>query len=74
MVSKALRKSSIVALAIVITTCLSLTRSVLAQEALGSRVNGLISLDVSDHYITPRGLNVENQGVVAEPLTCCFGS
>jgi hypothetical protein len=66
MFSKALR------IAIVITACLVLTRSVFAQEALGSRVNGLISLDVSDHYITPRGLNVENQGVVAQPLTLLF--
>jgi hypothetical protein len=72
MVRKALRRSSILAVAIVLTVALSLTSSVSAQEALGSRVNGLVSLDVSDHYITPRGLNVENQGVVAQPLTLLF--
>jgi len=43
-----------------------------AQDGLGSRVNGLISVDVSDHYITPRGLNVEDQGVVVQPLTLLF--
>jgi hypothetical protein len=48
------------------------TRSVWAQDELGSRVNGLISIDYSDHYITPRGLNVEDQGVVAQPLTLLF--
>jgi hypothetical protein len=31
-----------------------------SQDVLGSRVNGLLAFDISDHYITPRGLNVED--------------
>ena len=43
-----------------------------AEEALGSRIHGLVNLEVSDHYITPRGLNVENQGVIFQPLVLLF--
>jgi hypothetical protein len=32
------------------------------------KLNMLLQLDVSDHYITPRGLNVENEGAVFQPL------
>lgn len=32
------------------------------------KLNMLLQLDVSDAYITPRGLNVENEGVVFQPL------
>jgi len=32
----------------------------------------LLQLDFSDHYITPRGLNVENQGLVFQPLLLSF--
>ncbi len=32
------------------------------------KLNALLQLDVSDHYITPRGLNVENEGAVFQPL------
>jgi hypothetical protein len=39
-----------------------------AQEALGSRVNALVAFDFSTDYITPRGLHVEDHGVVAQPL------
>ncbi len=34
----------------------------------------LLQLDFSDHYITPRGLNVENQGLVFQPLLLSFWS
>ena len=37
-----------------------------------SRIHGLINLDVSDHYLTPRGLNVEDQGVIFQPLVLLF--
>ena len=37
-----------------------------------SRISGLLQIDVSDHYITPRGLTVENQGVVVQPLLLLF--
>ena len=32
----------------------------------------LLQLDFSDHYITPRGLNVENDGLVFQPLLLVF--
>jgi hypothetical protein len=67
-----LRKKHLIALVTSLAVALSAPSSTWAQSALGSRVNGLISLDFSDHYITPRGLNVENQGVVAQPLTLLF--
>ncbi len=35
-------------------------------------LHGLFQLDVSDHYITPRGLNVENEGVIFQPLALLF--
>lgn len=37
-----------------------------------SRLHGLLNIDVSDHYITPRGLNVENKGVIFQPLLLLF--
>ena len=39
---------------------------------LGSNVNGLVAWDFSDHYITPRGLNVEDKGLVVQPLMLLF--
>lgn len=42
------------------------------EEPFGGRVNGLVQLEFSDHYITPRGLDVENQGVVFQPLALLF--
>ena len=35
-------------------------------------VHALLQLDFSDHYITPRGLNVENEGLVFQPLFLVF--
>jgi hypothetical protein len=37
-----------------------------------SRVHALLQMDFSDHYITPRGLNVENEGLVFQPLLLAF--
>ena len=37
-------------------------------------VHFLFQGDVSDHYITPRGLNVENEGVIFQPLLLSFWS
>jgi hypothetical protein len=34
--------------------------------------NALLQLDFSDHYITPRGLNVENNGLIFQPLFLVF--
>jgi len=55
---------SVLALAV----SLSLAPAAQAQEALGSQVNALVALDFSGDYITPRGLHVEGQGLVAQPL------
>lgn len=49
-----------------------LAKSVVEEESLGLRIHGLVNIDVSDHYITPRGLNVENQGVIFQPLVLLF--
>jgi hypothetical protein len=38
------------------------------------KLNMLLQLDVSDHYITPRGLNVEDDGVIFQPLALLFAN
>jgi hypothetical protein len=48
--------------------CLSHAGTASSQDLLGSDVKVLVAWDASDHYITPRGLNVEDKGVVAQPL------
>lgn len=35
-------------------------------------IHALLKVDVSDHYITPRGLNIENQGLIIQPLFLVF--
>lgn len=35
-------------------------------------IHALLQLDFSDHYITPRGLDVENRGLVFQPLFLVF--
>lgn len=37
-------------------------------------LHALLQVDISDHYITPRGLNVENEGVVFQPLFLVFAN
>lgn len=44
----------------------------LEPEPPGLRIHGLVNLGFSDHYITPRGLNVENQGLIFQPLVLLF--
>ncbi len=39
---------------------------VLAARA--SRFHGVLNLEVTDHYVTLHGLNIENQGIVFQPL------
>jgi hypothetical protein len=51
---------------------LSLPGRAWSQDVLGSRVTGLLAFDFSDHYITPRGLNVEDHGVIGQPLLLLF--
>lgn len=47
-------------------------KSVVEPEAEPSRVHALVNVDISDHYITPRGLNVENSGVIFQPIVLLF--
>jgi hypothetical protein len=51
-----------------VVLCLSHAGPASSQEVLGSNVNVLVAWDASDHYITPRGLNVEDKGLVVQPL------
>lgn len=44
----------------------------IAPAPAPSKINVLLQLDVSDHYITPRGLNVENDGIIFQPLLLGF--
>jgi hypothetical protein len=54
------------------TLLLTLSSPGWSQDILGSRVNGLMSFDFSDNYITPRGLHVEDEGLVTQPLMLLF--
>jgi hypothetical protein len=51
---------------------LTLASPASSQDLLGSRVNGLMTFDFSDNYITPRGLHVEDEGLVTQPLLLLF--
>jgi len=51
-----------------VVLCLAHAGRASSQEVLGSNVNVLVAFDFSDHYITPRGLNVEDRGLVVQPL------
>ena len=42
-----------------------------ADEA-PSRVNALVDLGISSHYLTPRGMDVVRQGVVFQPMVLTF--
>ncbi|MEO7932132.1 MAG: hypothetical protein ABIT76_03135 [Chthoniobacterales bacterium] len=42
------------------------------EESPGLKIHGLIQLEFSDHYITPRGLDTENQGLIFQPLLLLF--
>ncbi len=43
-----------------------------SQDILGANVNGLMSFDFATDYITPRGLHVEDEGLVTQPLLLVF--
>ena len=51
-----------------VVLCLSHPGLASSQDALGSNVNVLLAWDYSNHYVTPRGLNVEDKGLIAQPL------
>jgi hypothetical protein len=39
-----------------------------------SRLNALVDLTVTSHYLTPRGMDVVRQGIVFQPLMLVFGN
>ncbi len=43
-----------------------------ADEAPASRVHALLNFEFSDKYLTPRGMTVQNQGLVFQQLTLGF--
>jgi len=49
-----------------------MAKSVIEPEAPAPRFHALIVNEFSDHYITPRGLNTENEGLVWQPLVLIF--
>ena len=51
-----------------VVLCLSHSGPASAQDVLGANVKVLVAWDASNHYITPRGLNVEDKGLVVQPL------
>jgi hypothetical protein len=55
-----------------LTLVMGLASPGFSQDLLGSQVNGLMSFDFSDNYITPRGLHVEDEGLVMQPLLLVF--
>ncbi len=40
----------------------------MGQAAPASFVHGLINLEFSDHHLTPRGINLQDKGLVSQPL------
>jgi hypothetical protein len=38
----------------------------------GLLIHGLVQVNFSDHYFTPRGLDVENKGLIVQPLVLLF--
>jgi hypothetical protein len=48
--------------------------AVVEPAASPLKLNVLLQLDISDHYITPRGLNVENEGAIFQPLALLFAN
>jgi len=43
-----------------------------SQDMLGANVNGLMAFDFATDYVTPRGLHVEDEGLVTQPLLLVF--
>jgi hypothetical protein len=54
------------------TATLAIGSAAFAQENPSSKISGLVQVEISDHYITPRGLHIENEGVVIQPLLLLF--
>lgn len=50
------------------------TKAVIETKAPEPWLHALLQLDLSDHYITPRGLNVENEGLIFQPLFLVFAN
>lgn len=55
-----------------LTMLLSLPGVARSQDTLGSHVNGLTVVDFAGDYITPRGVHVEDEGLINQPLLLLF--
>ncbi len=71
--------ASLILTASLATTCLAGTGETMPAPEIEPAaeqpiVHFLLQLDFSDAYITPRGLNVENEGLVFQPLLLSFWS
>ncbi len=51
---------------------LPMITSVVRADDAGSKVDALVNLEFSDHYLTPRGMDVQNHGLVFMPLVLGF--
>lgn len=71
--------------AVALTSCLAATQPLWAGAPSAKTpmatapesepwLHALLQVDISDHYITPRGLNVENEGVIFQPLFLMFAN
>ena len=49
-----------------------LTPATLADDGPASRVNALVNFEFSTHYLTPRGMIVQDSGLVFQPLVLGF--
>ena len=43
-----------------------------AKADMASRSDALVNLEISDHYLTPRGMDVQDHGLVFQPLVLGF--
>ncbi len=72
-VAKAIYKSVLAAVAAAVLTPAT-TTTVHADDAVASRVNFLVNLELSDKYLTPRGMIVQNKGLVFQPLALALAN
>ncbi|HTI98206.1 MAG TPA: hypothetical protein VL527_04805 [Dongiaceae bacterium] len=54
------------------TATLPLTATSARADDAPSKVHALVNFEFSDHYLTPRGMDVQNHGLVFQPLVLGF--
>lgn len=55
-----------------VAAALPLATTTAQADAAPSKVHALVNFEFSDHYLTPRGMDVQNHGVVFQPLVLGF--